>query len=100
MTSISWAPDGEPLCGIPADYFQLVPDEALDEIYDTFDHDAPIAWQIEWDGERHELIAFGWVNKPTDEGYDFMEFWKISVPLKIPDGYVHIDAVPNERTIQ
>ena len=91
-------PDGEPLN--PAEFFNLVPEETLDEIYDAFNVDAPLSWQIEWDGFKHHLVVFGWVAATSDEGYAYEEFTKISVPIEIPKGYVHVDDLSDERTIQ
>ena len=91
-------PDGEPLN--PAAYFQLVPDEEIDRLYDTFDTDAPIWWQIEWNGARHFLVVFGWVCEPTEDGYAFWQFTKAELPVKVPEGYAHVDDRIEGATIQ
>ena len=88
-------PNGEPLN--PAQFFQLVDDATVDEIYDAFDPDAPMTMQIEWTGRRHNLIVFGWSPAVTDEGDDFEEFRKVSVPIQIPPGFTYVNP---GRTIQ
>ena len=91
-------PNGTPVN--PAAYFQLVPDETLDEIYNAFNSDAPMRFEIEWDGMRHNLLVYGWVLQKTDAGCDFNEVRKATVRLNIPKGYVCIGDLSDERTIQ
>ena len=86
-------PNGEPIN--PAAYYQLVPDDVLDSIYDAFDTDAPMAWDIEWTGERHNLIVYGWGDiATTDKGHSFQEYGKVVFPMQVPEGYVYVDNIP------
>ena len=59
-----------------------------------------MSWLVEWTGLCYELIVFGWVSQTTDEGYEYAAFEKVSAPVEIPKGYVHVDDVSDERIIQ